>query len=44
MGPSQGQAPDDRRGRPQRHQDHTGLVVPQRQQGGDEMLARRQSA
>jgi|GEM_PF-6304021 len=43
MGPSQGQAPDDRRGRPQRHQDHADPVVPQGQQGGDEMLARRQS-
>jgi hypothetical protein len=43
MGPSQGQAPDDRRGRPQRLQDHTDPVVTQRQQGGDETLARRQS-
>jgi hypothetical protein len=44
MGPSQGRAPDDRRGRPQRHQDYTDPLVAQRQQGGDQMLARRQSA
>jgi hypothetical protein len=43
MGPSQGPAPDDRRGRPQRQQDHTDPVVSQRQQGGDELPARRQS-
>jgi hypothetical protein len=43
MGPSQGQAPERRRGRSHCHQDHTDPVVPQRQQGGDETLARRQS-
>jgi len=43
MGPNQGQASDDRRGRSQRRQDHTDPVVTQRQQGGDEMLACRQS-
>jgi hypothetical protein len=43
MGPSQGQAPDHRRGRPHREQGHSDPVVPQGQQGDDKVLAHRQS-
>ena len=43
MDPSQGQAPDHRRGRPHRHQGHGDPVVPQGQQADDQALARRQS-